>query len=73
MKPSRDGYNDVWPILGKCVDFVNSKVFVIGVFCGIGKPDPIEQYLERYINDVIANSEKGLEINGVKHDVIIKN
>ena len=47
-----------WPIMARCTDSKDERRFVVGIFYGMGKPDPIEDYLADYIEDV-----KGLKAN----------
>jgi hypothetical protein len=38
-----------------CLDFVDSTPFPIAVFCGSGKPEPIDMFLESFITEVKVN------------------
>lgn len=51
-----------WPILGclKC-DYTKSP-FLVGVFCGVGKPKSVFQYLEQFIGDL-----KNVLSNGIRY------
>lgn len=50
----------VWPILGAFVDQPYVSPFLIGIFCGVGHPSSLDDYLEEFLNEA-----KGLEENGV--------
>lgn len=41
-----------WPILGKIHEMPQHKVFVVGIYCGKGKPDDIHQYLCRFVDSL---------------------
>lgn len=43
---------ECWFILAKCKDFVDSTPFIIGIFYGLGKPKPIEDYLNNFIQEI---------------------
>jgi hypothetical protein len=49
----------LWPILGN-LPTINSPPFVIGVFCGTGKPEPLDSYLEDFIEEVQILQKDGL-------------
>lgn len=49
VKVFRSVSEECWPILARCKDFVDSTPFVIGIFYGLGKPKPIEDYLSNFI------------------------
>jgi hypothetical protein len=53
---------EVYPILGLCQDFVDNSPFMIAIFCGTGKPDPINTFLLDFIDEV-----KKLKIEGILH------
>jgi len=36
---------EAWPIMARCADLKDDKPFVVGIFYGKGKPNPIEDYL----------------------------
>jgi hypothetical protein len=50
----------VYPILGMCLDFVDSTPFPIAVFCGSGKPEPIDMFLESFITEVKVLKREGI-------------
>jgi hypothetical protein len=55
---------EFWPILGCFKD--SDKTFIIGVFCGIGKPD-LDSYLGSYIEEVEQLQGGGYFHEGVVH------
>jgi len=61
-------YNSVreesWPIMARGVDFKNSKPFVVGIFYGASKPDPIEEYLRDYMDEMKDLLANGITILG---------
>lgn len=50
----------LWPILAK---FHNSEPFLVSLFCGTGKPEPVEDYLQDFIQEL-----DGLQKNGIVHE-----
>ena len=53
-----------WPILGK-LDQVNDP-FIIGLYCGSGKPVSASEYLEQFTHDVVKMQAEGITYNN-KH------
>ena len=65
---SRSSNNSFWPILGKCVSPVASKVFIIGLYHGDKKPSSVHEYLSLFIRDCLQASTEGLQVGEVKYD-----
>lgn len=42
---------EFWPILLHCKTFKN-HINVIAIFCGTGKPNPLETFLKPFINEI---------------------
>jgi hypothetical protein len=51
---------DLYPIFGMCLDFVDSTPFSIAVFCGSGKPESIDMFLESFITEVKLLKREGI-------------
>lgn len=51
-----------WPILGLVKNF-KSNPFAIGIFCGRSKPQPLELFLEDFIDELLYLLQEGIEIN----------
>lgn len=67
----KDSTKQFWPILGK---FVGQKYpFIVGVYCGRGKPSDLEAYLHKYIVEVAELTENGYERNGTIFSFCIRN
>lgn len=47
-------------MLARCKDFVDSTAFVIGIFYGLGKPKPIEDYLSNFIQEIKELRREGV-------------
>lgn len=60
-----------WPILGR-VQEVSNNPFLIGVFCGIGKPDTLEEYINDTILDIQDLVNNGFEYDGRIYNVTIR-
>lgn len=56
-----------WPILGRCVDPFINEPFIIGLFCGNSKPGSISQFLGRFVEEMEAINNDGLDIEGFNH------
>jgi hypothetical protein len=50
----------LWPILGKLKQPIDSEPFMIGVFAGTGKPQDVNEYLKEFVDEVTQ-----LEMSGV--------
>lgn len=57
---------EFWPILGRISSIDDQDPFAVGIFCGRGKPDPQEVFLNQFIDEVNT-----LQKNGIKHDNLI--
>lgn len=68
---SKSSNRTFWPILGKVVFPVVSKVFIIGLYCGEKKPGSVHQYLKSFIKDALAGFNTGFFVNGKLCQVII--
>ncbi|KYN29083.1 hypothetical protein ALC57_01489 [Trachymyrmex cornetzi] len=55
---------DMWPILGRSDDTVDSRPFMIACFCGEGKPINLEKYLELFNEEIISLRKNGFQYNG---------
>lgn len=51
---------DFWPILGRCVNLVDTSPFCVAIFCGVGKPNPLSAFLSDFIKEVKLLNENGL-------------
>jgi hypothetical protein len=51
-----------WPILGSIES--TQDCFVIGIFAGAGKPNSVNQFLDKFVNKFNDISEAGLVVNG---------
>lgn len=40
---------ELYPILGLCPELIDDNPFVIAYFCGTGKPDPLDKFLEPFM------------------------
>lgn len=51
---------DCWPILGQSLDLIDCRPFVIGLYCGEGKPKTLTDYLSNFINDIQNATASGI-------------
>lgn len=68
---SKSSSIDVWPILGRCIGLYDQRPFVIGLFCGSGKPDPLDLYLTDFIYEFEALQNDGISYNDQLYKVFI--
>ncbi|XP_045461549.1 uncharacterized protein LOC123671627 [Harmonia axyridis] len=55
---------EFYPILGMCRALKDDSPFTIALFCGNGKPDPLESYLRNIIDEINSLKERGINYNG---------
>ena len=53
-----------WPILGKLVDPFPTKPFIIGIYCGMKKPDNIEEFLHDFVTEMQLIETNQLSVDG---------
>ncbi|KAF9806450.1 hypothetical protein SFRURICE_001245 [Spodoptera frugiperda] len=63
---------EFWPILCSVFERPDVEPIVIGIYFGIGKPNPIEQYLEDFVNEMEYLIKNGLYIGQAKNKVSIR-
>lgn len=66
----RSSYDSFWPILGCLRGKTNP--FIIAIFCGNKKP-PLEQFLEKFVEEVYYLSENGFQFNNKLYAFTIGN
>lgn len=59
----------LWPILGK---FHTFKPFIIALFCGKGKPDSVDLFLEEFLNEYEDLSHNGFIFQDKHYQVVLK-
>lgn len=60
-----------WPILGRSATLPNSKPFVIKLFTGTGKPQPLDDYLKYFLSEYSNLSHNGFEFRGRVYKVCV--
>lgn len=63
---------ECWPILIRCNTFNNDKPVVVAIYTGRGKPDPLEVYLENFINESKMLYEEGIRFENTLFNFSIK-
>lgn len=72
MPLSKSGYREFWPILMKIHSITDIyEQFIVGIFCGTSKPQ-IEEYLNKFINDLNEHFKNGIEILGKNYKILLK-
>lgn len=61
---------EFYPILGLCKKLDNTP-FAIAIFCGCGKPDPIDIYFENFINEANLLKMNGVQYNNRNYKFVI--
>ncbi|KAJ8935705.1 hypothetical protein NQ314_012682 [Rhamnusium bicolor] len=59
---------EIYPILGLCNDLVDNTPFTIAVYCGSGKPDPIDIFLKDFITEAKKFKCDGLVFQNYRYD-----
>ena len=59
----------LWPILAL---FEGSDVFIIGIFCGNSKLDPLIDFLSDFVNEWMEMKDSGINFNGFHISLAIK-
>lgn len=54
---------EFWPILYDIVEIPDFKPMVIGIYCGVGKPNNIETFLTPFVDELLR-IQNGLLVNG---------
>ncbi|PIK36331.1 transposase domain-containing protein [Apostichopus japonicus] len=60
-----------WPILGITDQIFDSTPFPIGIFSGMSKPSPVNEFLKPLIDEVTSLEEHGIEHCGAKYQFSI--
>lgn len=55
---------DLYPILGMSKEFLDTSPFTIALFCGNGKPDPLEIFLRNFIEELTLLRGKKINFQG---------
>lgn len=57
---------EFWPILVHCKNFNNNteKPFVVAIFCGVGKPTPLADYLKAFLDECETLITEGFVFKG---------
>lgn len=63
---------EFYPILARDSNFAGGRPFVVGIFCGIGKPDPLSLFLEKFITEVNYLKDNNLIYKNISHKFSIK-
>ena len=62
----KSSVSQFWPILAK---FHKSEPFVVALFYGSRKPDPVEDYLHDFVQELVDLQEKGIDHEGIQFEV----
>lgn len=62
---------EFWPILGLIFSLPNASVFIIGLYCGTGKPLLIDDFLFDFVEEAKQLSSLGFFFNGKQFSVQI--
>ena len=65
---TKSSHSSFWPILGKCVAPIVSKVFVIGLYFGDTKPASVSEFLSPFLKECVDAHKNGLKIGEISCD-----
>jgi len=69
---SRSSNSQFWPILG-CVDqSIDNSVFIIGLYFGETKPDPLSQYLSKFVEEMTDLESYSLTVSDIIYNVRLR-
>lgn len=68
----RSSATEFWPILARCSNAIDKSPFCIAVFCGKGKPSPLDTYLHRFITELQELVSNGIFIDNILFTVEIE-
>ena len=68
---SRSSQVSFWPILGILDQAIIRKPFLISIYCGKTKPSNVNQFFEKFVNEMMELSSTGIKINGLDYLVRI--
>lgn len=70
----RSSSKQFWPILCRLYNDVvtASKVLIIAVFCGSGKPASPDVFLKDFIQEILFLQDAGLKFDGKTYSVVVK-
>lgn len=64
---------EFWPILAHCKNFIRNRTpFVVAIFCGVGKPRPLETFLREFISECQTLIAEGLCFKGKYFKIVLK-
>lgn len=63
---------EFWPILAKSTSLNDKSPFAVAIFCGTGKPQPLDLYLENLIDEIMTLKERGFMYNNQCYRVEIR-
>uniref|UniRef100_A0ABD2XQ81 Uncharacterized protein n=1 Tax=Trichogramma kaykai TaxID=54128 RepID=A0ABD2XQ81_9HYME len=59
----------LWPIL--CSSDTDIEVYIIRVYAGESKPNDANEFLKKFVEDVVEFVSKGIDFNEMKYEVLI--
>ncbi|RVE41155.1 hypothetical protein evm_010229 [Chilo suppressalis] len=63
---------EFWPILCNILEDLILEPFVIGIYCGIGKPKSLEKYLEKFVTEMKYLLDNGIYLSNCNKTVTIR-
>ena len=67
FSPFQSSKMSVWPIIGAISNVSNASPFLIGCLCGPSKPESNNDYLNKFVNEIISLKKNGVQTKyGIK-------
>lgn len=62
---------EFYPILGMCTNLIDNSPFAIAIFCGCGKPDPLDLFLKNFVEEINLLKQNFIQFDNRKFMVDI--
>ena len=68
---SRSSNLSFWPILCRLIHPLTSNVFMVGIYCGLSKPESVDDYMSFFLDDLKTANSEGMVVNGKSYAISI--
>lgn len=63
---------EFWPILIKIIEIPSIPVLVVGIYCGVGKPSDLNEFLMSFVTEALEIIKEPIEINNFQLSIKIR-